>query len=249
MPGFGAIGEFAIGELPGTAAVEVITVDKWYHPLSIPSVRTKPGLTAAAQLAFVMPAIPTVSFGWFEALSEPAVKTKPGLRPAQQQAFTTSPQPFVSFSWFGALSEPSVKTKPGLKPSQQMAATGSLRPFVSFGWFEALSEPPALKIKLGLKASQQQFLAQPPRVLPTPTIRGTMNLLEQGDAALLGVFHFGTPVEARIGVIELANVPFVGIVEMAASAGVSGVVEDASAPASGSAVVPITSAAVGIRII
>lgn len=248
MPGFGAIGEFAIGELSGAAAaVEVITVDKWFHELSIPSVRTKAGLAAALQMAFVAPAIPTVSFGWFESLSEPSVKTKPGLRPSQQMSFTTSPQPLVSFSWFGALSEPLVKAKAGLRPSQQMAATGSLQPFVSFAYFRPLSEP--VRFKPGLRASLQMAFTAPPRLLPTPTITGTLNAIETGDTMLWAGRIFSAPVSATIGVIELAQVPYLGIVEMSATAGVSGVVEDRAAPTSGSPVSTIMDAAVGIRII
>lgn len=191
---------------------------------------------------------------WFAALSEPRVKTMRGLLPSQQQAFIALPavNPIVSFSWFLGLSEPRVKVKTGIKPSQQQFLMWAPLPDLAlkppFGWFSALSEP-SIKTKRGLRPSLQQFFAMPPRLLPTPTITGTLRGVESGDTALFGITMFGRPVNAMIGVIELAPVPYLGIIEMPLTQGVGGVIEDRLAPASGSAAPVISDAAVSIRII
>jgi hypothetical protein len=187
---------------------------------------------------------------WFSHWREP-VRFKgvfPGLPTGDQVAFTTSPLPFVSFGWFGALNEPIVKQKAGLLAGSQRFQTGSPFPFVSFSWFRPQTELAPFP-KRGLAARFQQFLAAPPRLLPTPTITGRLNAIESGDAMLFAGTFFARPVNATVGVIELARVPYVGIIEAALNQGTRGVIENHVAPASGSPVTPITSAAVSIRVI
>lgn len=155
MLGFGATGQFAIGEvgITGTGA-ETITPDKWYQALSEP-VRFKPGVKASAQQFTAFFPNPLVSFGWFEGLSEP-VRFKPGLSARLQQALAFYPQPFVSFGWFAELSKPQSLTKRGLLPGQQqfLALQPAPSPFVATGWFSPLSEP--VRLKPGLRSSLQQ---------------------------------------------------------------------------------------------
>jgi hypothetical protein len=133
MPGFGGIGELAIGQSPSTA----VALD-WFQPLSIP-VRQKPGLLPSEMQFAATPSFPPiVPFGWFAPLSEP-VRTKPGLRPGQQQFTSFNPQPFVPFSWFEPLSEP-VRFLPGLAASRQQfeARPPQLRPTpTTFGTLSA----------------------------------------------------------------------------------------------------------------
>ena len=129
MLGFGATGQFAIGQVgPST---ETVLVDKWFVQFSEP-VRFRPGLAASAQqFAALSDPLPFVSFSWFEELAIPPVRTLPGLRPSQQQffAFQPAPSPFVATGWFEALSEP-VRFRVGLRPPWQQfaAAPVQLRP-------------------------------------------------------------------------------------------------------------------------
>lgn len=244
----GALVQAALVAIPGGTAVAPTFINGWFMPLSTPTVRILPGLTPPQQMFLsTVPLFATVPFGWFEPLIDP-IRFPPALRTGLQQFLAPSPNPYVTFSWMEALSEPSVKTKPGLRPASQMVLVYHPSPIINISWWRPLAEP-VIKTKLGLRASQQQFLAQPPRLLPTPTITGTLSAVEAGDSALFAGLSFARPTTAMIGVIELAKVPYVGIIETRASQGVSGVVESARAPASGSPVTAIASAAVGIRII
>lgn len=203
MLGLGTIGQFAIGQAAATNA-EVITIDKWYQPLSIPP-RFPIGLMASQQqFAALSDPIPLVSFGWFETLSEPAVKTLPGLRASQQQflALQPAPSPFVPTGWYVPLSEPP-RFPIGLRPSQQQFTTEdtAVIPVSKISpWYVPLSEPP--RFKIGLKAAQQQFLAAPPRLLPTPNITGIMNAIETGDTFLGGGRIFNRPNSAEMGISQ-----------------------------------------------
>lgn len=246
----GALVQFALVDYNAGTFVTPTFINGWFMPLSDPIVRIKPGLTPSQQLFLsTVPLRATVSFGWFEPLTDP-IRFPPALKTGLQQFLAPSPNPLVSFGWMAALSEPRIKTKPMLRASQQQAfiAPPTISPIVSFSWFRGLSEP-TVKTKLGLRASQQQFLARQELPLTGALITGTMNLFERGDTMLFAGRFFGRPVNALIGVIELAQVPYLGIIEMPLTQGVRGVIEDAAAPASGSAVPVITSAAVSIRII
>ncbi len=119
MLGFGATGQFAIGEV-GPSTAEIITLDKWFQALSQP-VRFLPGLRASQQQAFVPPDLfPFVPFSWFNGLSIPALRYRPQLSAGQQQflAFQPAPSPFVATGWFMALSEPARKLQ-GLDAARQ----------------------------------------------------------------------------------------------------------------------------------
>lgn len=177
MLGLGAVGQFAIGQV-GSGTAEVITVDKWFQPLSEPP-RFRKFNTALQQFATGSP-LPFVPFAWFVPLSEPAVKVKVGLTAGQQQALAFDPVPFVSFGWFAQLSEP-VRFKRNIVREQQPFTTDTSVIPVSMlmPWFAPLSEPP--RFKPGLTASLQQSIAWPPRLLPTPTVTGTMSANETPD--------------------------------------------------------------------
>ena len=210
MLGFGAIGQFAIGEVGTAAGAEFIGPDKFMRALSEP-VRFKKGLRAAQQQFSSLPdPFPFVSFSWFEELSKPSVLRKKALRPSQQQffAFQPAPSPFVATGWFEALSEP-VRKKPGLRPALQQFFTTdpTVIPVSKFlnGWFSPLSEP--VRQKPGLKASRQQFLASPSRLLPTPTIFGVLNALETKDTMLAGALVWNRITNTEIGVINTTPQP------------------------------------------
>jgi hypothetical protein len=129
MLGFGATGQFAIGEVG--VSTETVSVDKWYVQLSEP-VRFRLGLKPAAQqFAALSDPFPFVPFSWFNELVIPAIRTRPGLRPGAQQfiALQPAPSPFVATGWFEALSEPA-RFRQGLRPPWQQfaAAPTQLRP-------------------------------------------------------------------------------------------------------------------------
>lgn len=224
---------------------------KWHYAWSEP-VRLKPGMRAAQQ-AFLF--APTFTSGesitldkWYAALAEP-VRVKPGLRAAAQSSFTTDLKPQVSFSWFQKLDEPSVKARSGLRASAQTFLALAPQPVVSFAWNQAQTDL-APRAKLGLLAAYQPFFTAPVRLLPTPSIIGVLAATETNDTLLFGGIRFNAPVSALAGVIELAFTPMLSVVEQPLRATmVSAVIEDAVAPASGSAVPGVASAAVSIRII
>lgn len=235
---------------------EQVTESRWHQPWSEP-VRFKISgrlaiALAASGLFFTPQQAGELIFvdKWFNPFSDP-VRFKGvfrGMPTGGQVAAIPSPQPFVSFGWFDKLGEPIVKTKARLTTGAQVAAFPSPFPFVSFSWFRPQTELPP-KPKIGLASRFQQFLAAPSRLLPTPTITGRLNAIESGDTMLFAGRTFSRPVTATIGVIELMKVPYLGIIELPLTQGVSGVIENHSAPASGSATALITSAAVSIRII
>lgn len=248
--------QYQVKTEPVLAQAEQVTESRWHQPWSEP-VRFK----ISGQLAIALMASGLFSFPqnageaifvdkWINQWREP-VRFKGvfrGMPTGEQPAAFPSPQPFVSFGWFDKLNEPIVKQKVGLRAGSQRFHTGSPLPFVSFSWFRPQTELPP-KPKIGLAARFQQFLAQPPRLLPTPTITGVLHAIETGDSALFAGTFFARPTTAMIGVIELAKVPYLGIIEMPLSQRTGGVIESHVAPASGTAAPVITSASVGIRII
>lgn len=256
MPGSWQLFQYQSATDVISTAGEAISEDKWHYSWSLPvRVKIDPRLAialAASGLFFSPQQLGENIFvdKWFSSWREPVrfKGTFRGMPTAEQPAAFPSPQPFVSFGWFDKLNDPIVKTKARLTTAAQVAVFPSPLPFVSFSWFRAQTELPP-KPKIGLSARFQQFLAQPPRVLPTPTITGTLNAIETGDSMLFAGTSFGRPVNAMIGVIELERVPYLSIIEMPLSQGVRGVIEDHVAPASGSPATVITTAAVSIRII
>src|SRR5882724_327241 len=120
MFGFGATGQFAIGEVDtGVAAgAEFIGPDKYMQRLSEP-VRFLPAVRASAQQALAFNPNPVVSFSWFEPLSEP-VRQRPRSPAALYPSFFFQPEPspFVATGWFVPLSKP-VRTQPALARALQ----------------------------------------------------------------------------------------------------------------------------------
>ena len=201
MLGFGATGQFAIGQASAGGTAETVTMDKWFQALSEP-VRFRLGLQAAEQQFFIPSPFPVVSFSWFQELSKPPVLTLPGLRPSQQQFFALDPLPRVSFSWFEGLSEPA-RFKPGLAAALQQfyAADTTVIPTTKLmEWFAPLSEP--VRFKPGLLAALQQFLAHPPQLRPTPNISGVLAAVETKDVFLAGGTVFNRVISGEIGVTE-----------------------------------------------
>jgi hypothetical protein len=252
MLGFGAIGEFAIGQV-GFATAETITVDKWFVPLSEPP-RFRLGAKAAAQQVNAFPdPFPFVSFGWFEELSIPAVRVRPGVLASARQfgAGDTAVIPVSRMTpWFVPLSEPARKL-PGLEAQRQQAFAGdtSVIPVSRMmPWFTPLSEPPRKPV--GVYPPRQQFETRPPQLRPAPGVSARMATIDTKDLFLGGARVFLRVDNAEIGIIELAFTGSqIGIVEMAASTGTSGVIESAAVPATGTPIGAITTAHVSIRIV
>jgi len=201
MLGFGATGQFAIGQVDtgGAAGAEFIGPDKYMQRLGEP-VRARPRSPAAMSPFFFMDPQPFVSFSWFDGLAEP-VRRRPRSPAAMAPVHFMQPTPVVSFSWFDALAEP-VRRRPALKagenPSFFWQPTPS--PFAASGWFSALSEP--VRFKIGLKPWLQQFFTAPPRLLPNPTLFGTLSALETKDVFLAGASAFNPAASAEIGIVD-----------------------------------------------
>jgi hypothetical protein len=208
MLGFGAIGQFAIGQGP-SAAAEIIFADKWFVALSEPP-RFPVGLKASAQqFAGLTDPFPFVTFGYFADLTIPATRTRLRLQPGQEQfaAADTAVIPVSRLTpWFTALSEPP-RFKIGLKPPEQQfgAADTTVIPISKLSpWFTALSEPP--RFRIGLKPPEQQFIAWPPQLRPTPTSFVVLNALETKDGFLGALMEWAQVTSGEVGVV-LANTP------------------------------------------
>jgi hypothetical protein len=201
MPGFGSIGQLAIGQV--TIVTAEFFPDKWMQPLSEP-VRLRPGLRAGQQQAHFFDPVPVVSFSWFEALSEP-VRSPPRSPAALYPNFfmQPAPSPFVASGWFMPLSEP-VRFRPGLKAAlQQFFTTDPTVIPLTHGlipWFAPLNEP--VRKLPGLDAARQQFLAAPSQLRPTPTTTAVLDALETKDVFLGGIAIFNPPASAEIGVVD-----------------------------------------------
>lgn len=215
----GALGQFPLGGGP-TGTVTVATIS-WYQPASEP-VRQKRGLRPSQQqfLAFQAAPSPFVATGWYEPLPEPK-RHKRGLRPDANQflAFQPMPSPFVATGWYEQLSEPQRKKQrsdAALYPN--FAYHPAPSPFVATGWYEPLSEPK--RFKEGLKSGQQQYLAWPPQLRPTPTVTGVLNALETKDAFLAGAMIWNRATNTEIGVVNTTPQPAeIGLYPAAQTAG------------------------------
>jgi hypothetical protein len=209
----------AFASQPAFFGGETTTEDKYHQPWSVP-VRQKilPQLAAAliASGNIFTPAAPfpeTVTESRFHYPWSEPVRFKQGLQAQYQQV---SVRDFLSFptsnhmAWYASLSMP-VRLKPGLGVQLQQAFTIDaeiLRNIVfslqAISWW---SEP--VRLKIGLKAYQQQFLAMPPRLLPTPQVTLTMNALETNtDVALIGIYVYNQVSPAtdqsgtRVSIVE-----------------------------------------------
>ena len=188
MLGFGAIGQFAIGEVETSVAggAEFIGPDKYMVALSEP-VRRLLGVETSAMPVFAMLPLPVVSFSWFAPMSEPTRKLprSPAVL-APFFSFQPAPSPCVATGWFEPLSEP-VRFLPGLKPAATPYFAYQDEPVTvtPFSWFSLLSEP--VRKLPRLNAAQQQFFASDPTVIPVTTF-------------LSGWFTaLGEPVRYKIG--------------------------------------------------
>jgi|SRR5882724_368531 len=215
MPGFGAIGEFAIGQV-GVQTAEFIGPDKWLVAFSEP-VRFKRGLSPIQQQTFAFQPTPIINIGWFEPLSEP-VRYKKGLGSRYQQfAALTNLRPFVSFGWFEPLSEP-VRFKRRLPEGMQQFMVTDLLPLILMNWFSPLSEP--VRIKRGLRKELQTTLARG-EFIPT-SYTAQLIAIETRDFFLGVLYQFNIPVSAYVDIIEndprhLGNV---GVIENTARAAI-----------------------------
>ena len=138
---------------------------------------------------------------WHSPWSEPSVKKKSGPRACDQPFLAFHPNPIISIGWFEAFSEP-VRQKPRLHPALQpfLAYRDNPTTVTPFSWFAPLSDP--VRFKRGLRASLQQFLASPSRLLPTPTLFGTLSALETKDSFLAGVSAWNRATSAEIGIVD-----------------------------------------------
>lgn len=121
MLGFGALGEFALGEGPSPAA---------FVPggaISIPAQGAR-GLPPSAHPSFFyQPLTPDIKIDWFVALSEPYLVPK-RLPPAYNPAFFYHPTPIIQISWVQPPSEPQRFPK-RLDPASNPAFVRGTAPF------------------------------------------------------------------------------------------------------------------------
>lgn len=209
MLGFGAIGQFAIGEV-GTATAEFIGPDKWMMALSEP-VRFKQGLAATRQQVLAFFPTPLVSFSWFGALTEP-VRLKPRNPAALYPYFfmQPAPSPFVATGWYMPLSEPK-RFPRGLPVQLQREFTRDAVWIPSpatlvEGWFNWLSEPK--RFPRGLAAHQQQAYTQHPRVLPPANVTVIVHAIEINSdivSIAVNVVKSNPAVSARVSLVEIGN--------------------------------------------
>lgn len=221
MLGFGAIGQFAIGQVDTTAQAEVITPDKWFNWLSEP-VRFKKGLRSSYQQTLAFNPQPFVSFGWFGNLTLP-VRQRPRNPAALYPTFQPGFKPEVAYSWRANLSEP-VRFKKGLRapyhppfvfpPGILPNPTGFIQ-----GWYTPYSEPK--RFKRGLGGHYQQFLAYHPRMLPTPNVTAIMAALETNSDIALFAIHVVSSnepdtaaVAAAVSIEEIGSGSATSVVEV-----------------------------------
>lgn len=241
MLGFGAIGQFAIGQQNTAGGAEVITVDKWFQPLSEP-VRFKRGLAPKYQQTIALHPLPIVNISWFSGLSEP-VRQKIGLHARYQQFSTVQNiKPIVPFGWFAPLSEP-VRKKPRLPESEQPYLSIDLLPTVLMDWFSSLSEPK--RFKQGLRADLGIVLARGEFVPLVYT--ASMDVAELGDFFQAILAQFNIPITAYVDIIE--NDPtHLGNLGVIASAPTSSTIAAIIEPNPVQAAGIVSQAAVGARV-
>ena len=188
-----------------------------------------------------------VVWGWFTPFADPALRLQRQLTASEQTFFAAPPAIIAPWGWLEPLAEPPIKTKRGVPAAEQqfVAFHPAPSPFVAPGWFSPLSEP--VRFKPGLRASLQRELAWPPRLLPTPTITGTLFATDTPDIFFAGGARFNAVISADVGVIELATRQISGIIEAGTSPPVSGVIEQGLSVTSGNAVASIAMGIVSIR--
>lgn len=177
----------------------------WFGGLSEPK-RFKPRLLEGGQQFSAFTWSPsTIKIDWFGSLSEPK-RFKPKLLEGQQQFFSFQPTPVVSFAWFAGLSEPKRFKKRLPEGEHQFLAFTWAPSVISVRWFWWLSEP-IVKEKRWLKPNRQQFLAAPPRLLPTPNVTGAMAATETKDIAQFIGRTYNAPFSAYLDMSEIVYTP------------------------------------------
>ena len=125
MSTFGAIGEYAIGEVPsGTTTVDTfVWYQQWAEPPR-PAARLHPG----ANQALGYQPTPIISMAWFEQLSEPRRFARM-LQPTGQpfDAFVPDLR-YISIGWYEPLSEPR-RYPSGLRASDNPDMFRAIPPF------------------------------------------------------------------------------------------------------------------------
>lgn len=192
----------------------------WDQPFAEP-VRVKPRLRDAAQqfLAFDPAVSPFVATGWYNWLSEP-VRTKPGLRSALQQFLIRDTFPIptpvvIALDWYQEWQRPAKMNKPGLAAADQQALAfwpfPLPPPFFAIQWYANLAEP--VRLKPGVRAGLQQFLAWPPRIVVTSSIFAVMHATESGDTMRASAVDYNQPQRAKVGLVEEVFMPKTGLIE------------------------------------
>lgn len=224
----------------------------WFAELSKPT-PPKAGLAARYQqsLGWVPINIEVIDYDWYQRLSEPVRKLE-RLHVSRQQAWIGRTFFVVpDYGWYRSWTELQMPRKRGLGAWLQQSLSWTpinITPvFNEYGWYQALSLPPPPK--LGLAARFQQYTAIPVRSLPNPDISGVWDSTETKDTWRGGATFFEAPLEAIVGVIEVAFQGLSGIIESRDTGGISGLPTDPAAGSGGSAVTSIASANVSIRVI
>ena len=145
MNGFGALGQFALGEVPEGAAS--VTIYGIAYSFSEP-VRFAPRLRAGLNPAFFYQPSPIISIPWFAALSEP-VRVGARLGAGLNLSFAFQPTPIISIPWFQALSEPKRFSKALLAGDQPFySAEPEPEEQDMMTWFRPLSDPKRFPARL-----------------------------------------------------------------------------------------------------
>jgi hypothetical protein len=149
------------------------------------------------------------SIGFISSWSEPSRARKTTVRTEQFGPVLDPNTQIVKFfesRWHYPWSEP-VRLKPGLKVHlQSFSALQILLPpgaaTILEGWYSWFSEP--VRCKLGLAPTLQQYLAHPPRLLPTPNVTLVMRAVETNpDIAMFGVVIYNKASAAIVSVLEI----------------------------------------------
>lgn len=206
MLGFGATGQFAIGEV-GAGTVEFIGPDKWLEAFSEP-LRFRSGLGALEQQATANFPIQTI-ISWYDWLGEP-VRLPRGIAPQLQQfsAYQTDILTVRPFAWYANLTEP-IRLKIGLGPQLQQFFTidaKAIRTGDTFleGWYNTFSEP--VRFKQGINSTLQQYFAYHPRLLPNPNVTAILRAVEtNSDTAIwaINVIQSKPAASAKVSFMEI----------------------------------------------
>lgn len=134
MLGFGALGEFALGEGPSPSA----TIP---GGLTNTPPQGRPGVAPHLHSAFFyQPFTPNIQIGWFMGLDQPYLVPK-RLQPAYNPEFFFHPHPIIDISWFEALSEPQ-RFPPRLLTAAEPYYSAEPEPEGDeLAFFQPLSEP------------------------------------------------------------------------------------------------------------